>query len=210
MLNTDELTATAVKIAAHVGLSWEIINDFTAFHDYAGTEIYKQIIDLENALLLQGGAGEEFDGTGSVPFGPAGFSGFQTTAGILTHNAAGDTGSNVTALDSVEIAIAALRSGPALAVPDLFVLHPNTFSALRRIKDAYGRFILEADPTQEQASSIWAFQLFKPFSNRLDMVCWWTPKRPVMSLSANHYLCGLVTRMTISPATFCGQSRKPV
>ena len=35
VFNTDALTATAVKLAANNGLSWEIINDWPAFQAYA-------------------------------------------------------------------------------------------------------------------------------------------------------------------------------
>lgn len=99
ILNTDALTATAVKLAAHTGLSWEIINDWPSFHSYAGTELYKQIIDLENNTLIQGALNE----SGYTPDNSfEGFTGFLATPGILTYNASGDTGgsgaSSLTAL----------------------------------------------------------------------------------------------------------------
>jgi HK97 family phage major capsid protein len=55
----------------------------------------------------------------------------------------------------VEIAIAQLRSGSALADPDLFIIHPDTWSALRRIKDTFGRYLLSADPSLGEADSLW-------------------------------------------------------
>jgi HK97 family phage major capsid protein len=165
IFNTDALTATAVKLAANNGLSWEIINDWPAFQSYAGTELYRQLIDLENLELLQGDAGDEFDGTGSVPFGPQGMQGFATTPGILTYDTSVDTGGSgatlLSALDGIEIAIAQMRVGPALATPDLLVLHPQTWSAIRRIKDSFGHFMVQPDPTAGQANEIWGIPVLQ-------------------------------------------------
>jgi HK97 family phage major capsid protein len=162
IFNTDALTATAVKIAANNGLSWEIIQDWPAFQSYAGTELYKQIIDIENLELLQGDLTEP----GSPPTEPyPGMTGFLATSGILTYDASADTGGSgstlLSALDSVEKSIAALRVGAALAVPDLFVLHPNTWSALRRIKDGFGHFMVQPDPTTDQASELWGIPVLQ-------------------------------------------------
>jgi HK97 family phage major capsid protein len=162
VFNTDELTATAVKIAANNGLSWEIIQDWPAFQSYAGTELYKQIIDIENLELIQG----DLTLAGSPPTEPyPGMTGFLATSGILTYDASADTGGTgstlLSALDSVEKSIAALRVGAALAVPDLFVLHPNTWSALRRIKDGFGHFMVQPDPTSDQASELWGIPVLQ-------------------------------------------------
>ena len=53
VFNVDQITRPAVKIAAHNGLSWEIINDWPAFQTYCGTELYKQVIDVENDQTAQ-------------------------------------------------------------------------------------------------------------------------------------------------------------
>lgn len=143
VLNATSSVATAVKIAAHFGLSYETIADFPAFQSYAQTEVIRQVMDIENAQLLSG------TGTsGNIP-------GFFATSGILTHDASADTGTNVTALDSIEMSIAALRTGPALADANLLVLHPNTWAAIRRIKDTMGRFIVNPDPTAGEGNRIW-------------------------------------------------------
>ncbi|ORB47781.1 hypothetical protein BST42_27045 [Mycolicibacterium rhodesiae] len=160
IFNVDSLTATAVKLAAHNGLSWEIINDWPAFQSYCGTELYRQLIDVENEELIQGNAGAEFTGT-TVGAGPSGMNGFMSTPGILTHDAAGDTGTAVTSLDSIEIAIARMRTGPALAVPDLLVLNPETWSAVRRTKDLYGRFLVQPDPTTGEANELWGIPVLQ-------------------------------------------------
>jgi hypothetical protein len=59
-----------------------------------------------------------------------------STSGILTHAVGTDT-----PLDAIEISVAALRAGASLAEADLLVLHPNTWSALRRTKDSQGAVI---------------------------------------------------------------------
>ncbi len=162
VFNTDALTATAAKIAAHNGLSWEIINDWPSFQSYAGTELYKQIIDAENLSLIQGDLVE----AGSPPTEPyPGFQGFLSTPGILTYDASEDTGgsgaSSLSALDAIEKAIAKLRVGAALAVPDICVFHPSTWSAIRRIKDSYGHFMVQPDPTSDQADEIWGIPVIQ-------------------------------------------------
>jgi hypothetical protein len=55
---TDARAAKAVKLAAHNGLSWEIINDWPEFQSYCGRELYKQIIDVQNAQILSGSGGK--------------------------------------------------------------------------------------------------------------------------------------------------------
>jgi HK97 family phage major capsid protein len=42
-----------------------------------------------------------------------------------------------------------------LAEASLLILHPVTWSSIRRSKDNYGRYLVQADPTQEQAESVW-------------------------------------------------------
>lgn len=143
VMNIDQVTATAQKIAAHTAVSYEILSDWSAFVNYVQGELARQLIDVENAELI-GGAGT----TGHL-------TGLLHTSGILTHDASTDTGTNVTVLDSVEIAIGAMRVGAALAEPDLFVVHPTTWSAMRRVKDAYGRFLVAPDPTADEANRLW-------------------------------------------------------
>ena len=141
VFETDEVTEAARKIAAHNGLSYEIISDWPAFQSYCGTELYRQIIDSENDQLLNG------DGTGLS------MTGFFATQGILTEDAT--VTAPDTALDAIERAIAKLRVGPALAVANLLVLHPSTWSSVRRTKDAQERYLTQADPTVGEAASAW-------------------------------------------------------
>jgi hypothetical protein len=127
-LNVTQLVATAVKLAAHLGLSWESMSDFDAFTSSATTELQRLVIDKENEFILA----------------------WLNTAGILTHAAVGTP-----QFDDIEEAIAELRSGPSLAVADLLVLSPSTWSALRREKNLQGTYYVAADPSVGEVSSIW-------------------------------------------------------
>jgi hypothetical protein len=52
VLNVTKLVATCIKIAAHLGLTWESIQDFDAFTSSATTELQRLVIDKENFFLL--------------------------------------------------------------------------------------------------------------------------------------------------------------
>lgn len=137
-MTIDHVIATAQKIAAHTAVSWEIISDWSVFDAYVKTELTSQVIDVETNELLNG------DGTAGH------LDGILNVSGILTHALGTDT-----PLDALELAITALRTGPALAVADLLVLHPATWSAVRRSKDAYERYLVAPDPTADEANSAW-------------------------------------------------------
>jgi HK97 family phage major capsid protein len=145
VLNATAQTLTAIKLAAHVGISYESAMDHVNFTSYAQNEMMLQILDVENAQLL--------NGSGSS----GNMTGFLHTSGILTHDASTDTGTGETAIDSIEKAIAQLRVGSALATADLLVVHPSTWSAIRRLKDSTGRFLFiasDSDPTRAEANSV--------------------------------------------------------
>jgi HK97 family phage major capsid protein len=67
-------------------------------------------------------------------------------------------------IDHIEQAIAELRTGPALAVADLLILHPNTWSAVRRTKDGFDRYLTQPDPTSGEAASIWGVPVLTTIS----------------------------------------------
>ncbi len=48
-----------------------------------------------------------------------------------------------------------LRTGAALATPDLLCVHPDTWAAIRVEKDTLGRYIAGTDPTDDQAMTAW-------------------------------------------------------
>ena len=134
-----KLIISALKLAAHAGISWENINDYDVFSTAVKTELLKKIVDLENQQIVYG--------TG----GTTQLSGLLTTAGILTFTATGTT-ENFT---DIAGAIATLRTGPALAKPDLLLLHPDTWANIRTQKDQYGRFLATVDPTSQTAETVW-------------------------------------------------------
>jgi HK97 family phage major capsid protein len=137
-LTLTQNTITAQKIAATFGLSWEIQMDFPTLLSYAQGEIFKQVIDAENTALINGSSG---------------IVGFQQTSGILT--LAYSTGNY---LDTFSQGIENLRTGSALATANLIVIHPGTFGAVRRQKDAQNRYILNPDPEIDQAGQIWGVE----------------------------------------------------
>ncbi|MGB5113547.1 MAG: phage major capsid protein [Mycobacterium sp.] len=127
-LNVTKLTATVVKIAAHLGLTWESVQDFDAFTSAATTELQRLITDKENAFILA----------------------WLNVAGILTHAAV-----NTPTFDDLEEAISKLRVGPSLAVANLLVVSPSTWSAIRREKDGMERYYVAPDPSVAEVNSAW-------------------------------------------------------
>ncbi len=143
--NTDKVIIPMVKIAAHTATSWESLYDFLVWQSYVTAEISRQVINVENDQLLNG------SGTGGN------VAGFLHTTGILVYQVGGPgtTPDGETPLDGIESAIAALRTGPALATADLAIFHPSTWSAIRKSKDTMGRYLTTPDPTADTASSLW-------------------------------------------------------
>ncbi|MBZ4620503.1 phage major capsid protein [Mycobacterium avium subsp. hominissuis] len=144
VFETERVILQAEKLAAHVGVSWEVLQDWFNFVSYVQSELFRQVVDVENSNLLNG------NGSGQL-------TGFRQTSGILSYaqGGTGTTPDGETPLDAIEASIAALRTGPALAEADLLVLNPVTWSAIRRSKDSLGRYLVQADPTQDQAESVW-------------------------------------------------------
>ncbi|POX92233.1 phage major capsid protein [Mycobacterium kansasii] len=140
-LNFVSNTITAQKIACTFGLSWETQMDFPSLLGYCQGEIFKEIIDVENAALINGSSG---------------IVGFQQTSGILT--LAYSTGNY---LDTFSQAIENLRTGSALAEADLIVIHPGTFGAVRRQKDGQNRYLLNPDPQRDEAHTLWGVEVLE-------------------------------------------------
>lgn len=133
--------ATVVKIAMHTAISYETLADWPTWLSYVQTEAFRQVMDKENQQLLYGTGN-----SGQIK-------GLFNVSGILTHDCSADAGS-FTALDSVEASITQLRVSSALAEPSLFITSPTTWSAIRRIKNTQGLYIL-GDPLHEAVSSVW-------------------------------------------------------
>jgi hypothetical protein len=132
-LNTTKVIATVSKIAAHMGLTWESIQDWDSFTASATTELTRLISDEENAQILS----------------------WLNTSGILIHPATAAPVPPATTFDDIEQAVAALRTGPSLATADLLILSPSTWSAVRRQKDQYGRYLVAPDPSRDEVNQAW-------------------------------------------------------
>jgi HK97 family phage major capsid protein len=142
--------ATARTIAAHVGVSWQAYSgDYPAFVTAVQSELLRAVVDAEN-LQLYGGTGEA---NGQV-------NGLSTNANILTFTATGQ-GTNSEHWTDLLGAIATLRTGPALAQPDLLLLHVDTWAALRAEQDLYGRFYVAADPSRDQVEQAWGVDVLQ-------------------------------------------------
>ncbi|MBF9325926.1 phage major capsid protein [Mycobacteroides chelonae] len=139
---TAKVVATAAKIAAHAGVSWEIIQDWHTFYDYLQQDLAAQVVQAENTNLL--------NGSGAI-------TGFLQTSGILTLAPPGSPPDGWTAIDQIEQAITALRTGSSFATADLLILNPATWSAIRRLKDTTGRLLFvasDSDPSAAEANRI--------------------------------------------------------
>jgi len=149
LMPADQKVATARKIACHVGISYEAFGgggatgDYPAFVSAVQAELLRTVVDTENAQLYAG-TGE---GNNQV-------NGLLSSPNILTFAATG-SGTNAQHWTDLLGAISTLRTGPALAEPDLLLLHPNTWQALRAEQDLYGRFYVAADPSTDQVEQAW-------------------------------------------------------
>lgn len=149
-MNMTTQDLTVIKVAANWGITHETLSDFGQFLSYSQSEMMRQMSDIENAQILNG------DGTAGSMIG------FTHTSGVLTHDASADNGTNETAIDSIEKSITALRTGASLAVADTLVLHPATWSAIRRLKDTGGRMLflpLTSDVSAAEANSIFGLRV---------------------------------------------------
>jgi HK97 family phage major capsid protein len=142
--NLQTLILTARKVAAILSIPDETIQDFQGFVTYLQNELIRAITSTQNTEILSG------DGTGEHILG------LLNVSGILTRDAAADViaDANATGIDSIEMAITDLRVGPAFTEPDVIVMHPTTWSKLRRVKDSQKRYIVDVDPTSAEADSL--------------------------------------------------------
>ena len=138
-LTTDTVTATARKIAAHIGVVDETLLDFGATSGYLSNELVRAITSTENTQLLSG--------NGTAP----NLQGILTTTGILTRT---QGASPETALDTLELAMNDLRVGSSFTEADGLVMNPSDFSALRLAKDSQGRYLL-GPATEGEPATLW-------------------------------------------------------
>jgi len=48
-----------------------------------------------------------------------------------------------------------------LAEGNLWVFHPSDWNAIRRVKDAYGRFLVSADPSDDEVNQAWGIDVLE-------------------------------------------------
>jgi HK97 family phage major capsid protein len=138
-INSAKQEARAVKIAGICTVEDESLDDFPDFAQVVTTEMQRSIIDAENVELLTG------DGTTGH------MTGLLATPGLLTRTA----GVGENAADTIEQAMTDLRTGPAYSDADGVVLNPDDWSAIRRLKDSQGRYLVETGPTQAAQNRLW-------------------------------------------------------
>jgi HK97 family phage major capsid protein len=105
--------------------------------------VLPRLTDAENAQLY-GGTGEA---NGQV-------NGLVTNPNILTFDASTIT-TTPGPWDALEKGIELLRSGPALADPDLCLMHPSTWSAVRRQTNTLGDYYVASDPSSGEVDNCW-------------------------------------------------------
>jgi hypothetical protein len=121
------------KIAGQVSVTLEAWQDTgrygeASFASWLPAELTRSLVNAESSILLNAVSGTS----------NATFNGILNTSGTLTRSMGTDT-----PLDCLAKAYADVRVGAAFADPDLVLMHPNTLGALRRQKDADGRYLLD-------------------------------------------------------------------
>jgi hypothetical protein len=148
MPETSLPTTSKILVARKIGIFTtvvdELLSDFETFGSYLEVELTRQITDAENWQLLQG------DGTGENLLGLLNVTGTLTRA----------KGASDTALDIIEEAISDLRTGPTFCKPDSLIIHPATWSTIRRTKNTLGNYVL-GDPGQTTVSDVWGIPVIE-------------------------------------------------
>jgi hypothetical protein len=128
-----ETQVIPTKIAGQVSVTLEAWQDTDRygpgqFSQWLPTELTRSLINTESSALLN-----SVSGTGNATF-----NGITQLSGTLTRSMGTDS-----PLDCLAKAFADVRVGAAYADVDAVLVHPNTLSALRRQKDAEGRYLLD-------------------------------------------------------------------
>ncbi|WP_166787265.1 MULTISPECIES: phage major capsid protein [unclassified Cryobacterium] len=137
-LTTVPTILAARKIGIFTTVVDELLADFATFSSYTEVELQRLITDCENYQVLNG------DGLGDNLLG------LLNTPGTLSRA----KGAADTALDIIEQGITDLRNGPSFCEPDLIIINPSTWSAIRRTKNTLGNYVL-GDPGQSTVSDVW-------------------------------------------------------
>jgi hypothetical protein len=128
------------KIAGLVSTSLEAWQDTSAYGEAAlaswlPQELTRSLINAESEYLLTATTGSSNAYSGPLN---STFNGLLNTSGTLTRAVGSDT-----PLDAMNKAYIDVRTGGAYAEPDLVIMHPATWGALRREKSSFGTYILD-------------------------------------------------------------------
>jgi Phage capsid family len=137
-LTPTQTILVARKLAIFSTVTDELQTDFPTFSQYLEVELQRQIIEAENWQIVSG------SGTGDDLLGLLNVTGTLSRAKQTTD----------AALDVIEQGITDLRNGPSFCEPDAIVIHPSTWSTIRRTKNTLGNYIL-GDPGQSTVSDVW-------------------------------------------------------
>ncbi len=121
------------KIAGQASVTLELWQDSGnygegAMASWLPIELTRSLINQESNILLNAVSGTS----------NATFNGILQTSGTLTRSMGTDS-----PLDCLAKSFVDLRVGAAFADPDVVLVHPATLGALRRAKDADGRYVLD-------------------------------------------------------------------
>ena len=137
-LTPAQTILVARKLAIFSTVTDELLTDFPTFAQYLEVELQRQVIEAENWQIVSG------SGTGDDLLG------LLNTPGTLSRVKQ----TTDAAPDVIEQGITDLRNGPSFCEPDAIIIHPSTFSAVRRTKNTLGNYIL-GDPGQTTVNDVW-------------------------------------------------------
>lgn len=138
-MNLTKVISTARKVTALTAINDEDLLDLADFRSYVGAELYRIIVDAENAQLLNG------DGTDPNLQGLLNITGYIAIDNSVTP---------LSPLDVVQRAATQLRNGPAKCSPDGIVLNPADWETVVTAKDSYGRYLL-GEPGMMTTPNMW-------------------------------------------------------
>ncbi|WP_236595414.1 phage major capsid protein [Mycobacterium paraintracellulare] len=118
--------------------SWQDTESYgqARFSAWVPQELSRDLINTESKYVLQATTGS----SNTISGGPinSAFSGWLNTSGTLTREVGEDT-----PFDAMSQAFNDIRVGSAYSWPDLVLVHPTSWNAMRRQKDSQGRYILD-------------------------------------------------------------------
>jgi hypothetical protein len=130
----DVTTVSFTTIAAMLSVSRQFFDDYPTWSNFAPAELYRAIVDEENAQILTG--------NGDSP----NMLGLLNAPNTLTRvaNLGGSGATSVTEIDVLRSAVMDLRQGPEYCVADLIVLSVQDWDFVQKLKNSLGSYILDA------------------------------------------------------------------